>query len=240
MQQSLSRWLVHTPMTDPASLAALIEELPDDITALSRVVQGLIVHCAWLERYGDNSAFGVVSRTTLPVEKRLASLLKRGKPDLRRRIPTQREVGTCRDFALMMCSFLRAKGTAARVRCGFASYLGPDWEDHWVCEYWNSREARWCLSDAQLDEVVGAACNVNFDTSNVPRDTFLTAGEAWLRCRAGNDDPDRYGQGSIRGIWFMSVNVVRDAFAVNGRETSSWDRWREASSEQRTRPSRPT
>lgn len=42
MQQSLSRWLVHTPMTEPASLVTFVEELPDDITALSRVVQGLI------------------------------------------------------------------------------------------------------------------------------------------------------------------------------------------------------
>ena len=33
MQQSSSRWLVHTSMTDPASLAALIEEHPDDIDA---------------------------------------------------------------------------------------------------------------------------------------------------------------------------------------------------------------
>jgi hypothetical protein len=32
----------------------------------------------------------------------------------------------------------------------------------------------------------------------------------------------------------MSVNVVRDAFAVNNRETSAWDRWREAPSGQRT------
>lgn len=234
MQQSPSRWLVHTPMTDPASLAALVEGLPDEITALNRVVQGLIVHCAWLKQYGDSSAFGIVSRTTLPVEERLAALVKHDGRELKSRMPTQREVGTCRDFALMMCAFLRAKGTPARLRCGFASYLGEGWEDHWVCEYWNSREARWCLNDAQLDEVIKAACNVTFDISNVPRDMFLTAGEAWLRCRAGNDDPNRYGQDSIRGIWFMSVNVVRDAFAVNNQETSAWDRWREAPSELRT------
>jgi hypothetical protein len=221
-------------MTDPASLAALVEGLPDEITALNRVVQGLIVHCAWLGHYGDSSAFGIVSRTTLPVEERLAALVKHDGRELKSRMPTQREVGTCRDFALMMCAFLRAKGTPARLRCGFASYLGEGWEDHWVCEYWNDREARWCLSDAQLDEVIKAACNVTFDTSNVPRDMFLTAGEAWLRCRAGNDDPNRYGQDSIRGIWFMSVNVVRDTFAVNNQETSAWDRWREAPSELRT------
>lgn len=221
-------------MTDPAGFAALVAGLPDEIAALNRVVQGLIVHCAWLQHYGGSGAFGVVSRTTLPVEERLAALVGRDGRELESRMPTQREVGTCRDFALMMCAFLRAKGTAARLRCGFASYFGEDWEDHWVCEYWNSREARWCLSDAQLDETIKAACKVTFDAADVPRDRFLTAGEAWLRCRAGHDDPNRYGQGSIRGIWFMSVNVVRDAFAVNNRETSAWDRWREAPSALRT------
>jgi hypothetical protein len=30
------------------------------------------------------------------------------------------------------------------------------------------------------------------------------------------------------------VNVVRDALATNNRETSSWDRWREAPPELRT------
>jgi hypothetical protein len=58
MQQSPGRWLVHTPMTDPASLAAPIEELPTEVAALNQVVQGLIVHCAWLSHYGDSSACG--------------------------------------------------------------------------------------------------------------------------------------------------------------------------------------
>lgn len=234
MQRSPGHWLAHTPMTDPAGLAALVEGLPGGITALNQVVQGLIVHCAWLEQYGKASAFGINSRTTLPIKDRLAALVERDGRELKSRMPTQREVGTCRDFALMMCAFLRVKGTAARLRCGFASYFGGGWEDHWVCEYWNRRDARWCLSDAQLDEVIKAACDVTFDTSDVPRDKFLTAGEAWLRCRTGNDDPNHYGQGGVRGAWFMSVNVVRDAFAVNNRETSAWDRWREAPSGSRT------
>jgi hypothetical protein len=127
-------------------------------------------------------------------------------------------------------------GTPARLRCGFASYFGEAWEDHWVCEYWNSNEGRWCLTDAQIDDVQRAAFHVTFDTSDVPREVFLTAGEAWLRCRAGIDEPERFGQGATRGLWFMKVDVVRDALTVNNRETSSWDRWREAPPELRTVP----
>jgi hypothetical protein len=94
--------------------------------------------------YGDDpAAFGPISRTTLPVRQRLEALLERDGRELNKaRVPTRRGVGTCRDFALMVCAFLRATGTAARLRCGFASYLGEAWEDHWVCQYWNSSERR--------------------------------------------------------------------------------------------------
>ena len=213
--QPPSRWLAHTPMTEPAALASLFTRLPPDVAGLNRVVQGLLVHGDLLGKYGDDpGAFGPVNRTTLPVKQRLAALLERDGRALNEvRAPAQRAIGTCRDFALMVCAFLRAAGTAARVRCGFASYFADAWEDHWVCEYWNSNEDRWCLTDAQIDDVQRTAFGVAFDTSDVPRDVFLTAGEAWLRCRAGQSKPERFGQGGTRGPWFMKVNVVRGQVA---------------------------
>ena len=81
-----------------------------------------------------------------------------------------------------------------------------------------------------------AACKVKFDTSDVPRDLFLTAGKAWRRCRAGQGDPDKFGHEDTKGLWFMKVNVVRDSYALNNQETSAWDTWREASPELRTVP----
>lgn len=230
MQPPPTRWLAHTSMTDPGRLSALVGRLPDDVAALTRIVQGLLVHCEWLRLYGDDiGTFGPLSRTTLPVHQRLAALTELDGHGLdEAREPRSREIGTCRDFALMLCAFLRTKGMPARVRCGFAAYFRAGWEDHWVCEYWNARDSRWCLSDAQLDEATRSACGVNFDPSDMPREMFLTAGEAWLHCRAGHDDPERYGHGTTRGIGFMGVNVMRDTLVVNNRETSDWDRWREA------------
>ena len=58
-------------------------------------------------------------------------------------------------------------------------------------------------------------------------------GSRIVRCRAGHDKPERFGQGGTRGLWFIKVNVVRDAFAVNNREATSCDRWREAPAELR-------
>ena len=231
-------WLAQTSMTEPGALARQCESHPADVARLSRIVQGLLIHGERLALYGaDASAFGAVSRTTLPVGERLAALVASDGLRLEEaREPTHRSVGTCRDFALTLCAFLRAKGTAARLRCGFASYFRHGWEDHWVCEYWCDAESRWRLADAQLDATIAAARATGFDAADMPRDVFLTAGDAWLRCRTGEDDPERFGHGETRGLWFMAVNVIRDTLAVNNHEVSAWDSWRDASPELRAVP----
>ena len=163
--QHVAQWLRHTPMTEPGALAAEFETLPSDVASLNRIAQGLLVHSEWLSAYGlDARTFGPVSRATLPVSERLGGLLKLDRLSLRAaRAPANRSAGTCRDFALTLSSFLRAKGAPARLRCGFAGYLTDGWEDHWVCEYWDGQKEEWRLSDPQLDEITRARCAVNFD-----------------------------------------------------------------------------
>jgi hypothetical protein len=190
----------------------------------------LLIHSDWVGAYDVNDReLGAHSRTTLPVADRLGKILEADVWALHvPRLPQQRFPGTCRDFALMITSFLRSKGVPARLRCGFASYLGDGWEDHWVCEFWHDATQAWRLSDAQLDEVMRARLGIEFDPANVPRSSFLTAGEAWLDCRAGRSDPERFGHGEVKGAWFLRLNVIRDHFALNGREISAWDDWRAA------------
>ena len=77
------------------------------------------------------------------------------------------------------------------------------------------------------------ACHIVFDPSDMPEGTFLTAGEAWLWCRAGRLSPNDFGHGEHKGLWFISMNVVRDSLSLNGREMSPWDTWREARPETR-------
>ena len=228
-------WLEQTPMTELGPLASEFRSLPADVASLNRITQGLLVHSEWLSAYGvDPAELRAISRATLPVSERLGALVNSdARPLTEAREPARRSVGTCRDFALTLCSFLRATGTPARVRCGFAAYFVDGWEDHWICEYWDAQRGEWRISDPQLDETTRRLCAVEFDPSDMPRTAFVTAGEAWLRCRAGKDSSDRYGHGDVKGPWFMKVNVVRDAYAVNNRITSPWDRWREAPSELR-------
>jgi hypothetical protein len=102
------------------------------------------------------------------------------------------------------------------------------WEDHWVCEYWDPQSDSWHLSDAQIDALLKEKCRIAFDPADAPRQQFMTAGQAWTACRAGACDPERFGHGPVKGLWFVGVNVARDHYAVNNRETSVWDTWRAA------------
>ena len=89
------------------------------------------------------------------------------------------------------------------------------------------------MSDAQIDDVLKQKLRIAFDPRDTPRRAFMTAGQAWAACRDGSCDPDRFGHGQTTGLWFVKVNVVRDHFAINNRETSVWDGWRGAPSSKR-------
>jgi Transglutaminase-like superfamily len=226
----VDRWTGHSRMSDPAKHADCVAALPSGVSALNRVVQGLLIHSDWLSAYDvDERQLRANSRKTLPVADRLVDILEDDRRPLHvPRLPPRRSAGTCRDFSLMACSFLRVKGVPSRIRCGFASYFGESWEDHWVCEFWDGTAQMWRLSDPQIDEVMRARLRIEFDPANVPRTSFLTAGEAWMECRAGRSDPRRFGHGEATGFRFLKVNVVRDHYTLNGRETSAWDEWRTA------------
>ncbi|WP_342616287.1 transglutaminase domain-containing protein [Rhodoferax sp. GW822-FHT02A01] len=218
-------------MTDPKEIEALIAQLPDGIQPLCAVVQGLLIHGELLAVYGVVEAPAVFSRDTMPLAARLQQIQEM---DPRRldipRGPRERSIGTCRDFALMMCGFLRVKGIAARVRCGFVDYFfGVPWSDHWICEYWSVSEGRWVRIDPQIDERQRSFyAKIDFDACDIPLNRFMTAGEAWGSCRSGHIDPSVCGHGDATGLWFVRVNVYRDHLSVNHRETSPWDSWRQS------------
>ena len=228
--ENLKRWQWHNRMTDPGSEASHLNGLPTEIGALCRIIQGVLIHSEWTAAYGLPVSGPGVSRETLPLSRRIQLITQNTlQPLTVRRMPGDRSVGTCRDFALMLCGMLRHQGIPARVRCGFAAYFeSQHWEDHWICEYWLSAEGRWRRVDAQLDDVLRERLEIGFDATDVPRDVFMTAGDAWHLCRRKQADPSLFGQGTARGQWFIRINVVRDQHALNDSETSIWDGWRQA------------
>lgn len=228
----IDRWIDQTPMSDPAAHAPSLATLPADIGVLNRAIQGVLVHSDWLSEYGlDETLLHSGSRQTISVAGRLADIFQRDARPLHiPRRPDQRAIGTCRDFALLLCSILRGKGVPSRVRCGFASYFHDGWEDHWVCEYWDRSAREWRLSDPQIDAVQRKKCRIEFDPTDVPRQSFATADHAWLDCRTGLSEACQFGHGQTTGVWFLKVNLMRDHYVINNRETSPWDTWRAAPS----------
>lgn len=145
--------------------------------------------------------------------------------------PGDRFVGVCRDFALLLCSFLRHAGVPARLRSGFADYFGSDGfhVDHVVTEYWDGWHG-WRLADAQLASThITTALAVDFDPMDVPRDRFLVAGAALRLTASGAADPRSFGiplpDRLLAGEWFVINNVRLDLAALNKVETLRWDIW---------------
>jgi hypothetical protein len=231
-QREILDFYVHpTRFSSGGKHAALLEALPRDVAALARIVPGLVLY-----EYVATDFYGV----TLPEERKSESHIRKVEGILDRlfeidgrslgeaRPADRRLVGICHHFALLLVAMLRAKGVPARACGGFGSYFNaPYFEDHWVCEYWNEREARWILVDAQLDDVWQNKLEIDFDPLDVPRDRFVVAGDAWAQCRSGSADPSKFGifKGDLRGLWFIAGSVIRDVAALNKVELLPWDLW---------------
>jgi hypothetical protein len=223
--------------TQPSSLttagryASLLEKLPTSVEKLVHIIHGLgIYDVAAANFYGvtipETRQHEIHLRS---MERMLEQLLALDSQSFTVARPAEKRLACrCHNFTRFLVAMLRAKGIPARARCGFGAYFNPGYlEDHWVCEYWNAAEARWVLVDAQLDEVWRTRLHNDFDVLDVPRDRFLTAGDAWTQCRTGQADPAKFGIvfANLRGLWFVAGNLVRDVAALNKMEMLPWDVW---------------
>jgi len=217
-------------MTSPGRHAPLFEDLPGDVAGLAAVAQGLIIHEHIAGAYGvtlsDEDRASVHVRQ---VERLLDLIVARdGRPLGVPREPAERVAGNCRHFTVLTVAMLRFPGVPARARCGFGGYFRTGtFEDHWVCEYWNSFWQRWMLVDAQVDGTQREMFAIGFDLTDVPRDRFLIAGDAWTRCREGAEDPAKFGLSLLgeAGYWWIAGNLMRDAAALGNIELLPWDAW---------------
>jgi hypothetical protein len=217
-------------MTSPGKYASLFEGLPADPAGAARVVQGLMIHEFWVEAYGVT--LSDAERATVNMrraEQLLGAIVERDdRPLDAPREPAGRIATNCRGFTVLAVALLRDQGVPARSRCGFGAYFTDGWfEDHWVAEYFDAGADRWKLLDAQIDGVQAGRLGIDFDLTDVPRDKFVIAGDAWTRYRAGEVDPDRFGLSFIPegGAWWIAANLMRDAAALDDVELLPWDVW---------------
>jgi hypothetical protein len=218
-------------MTTGGAHGGYLDSASSDIRELAQTVQQLFLYDVVAR---DFYGFDVPKQRADEIHLRsTASLLDRiiqldTAPLARPRSLDKRTIGRCHHFALLTVAVLRAHGISARARCGFGAYFNPpQFEDHWVCEYWDPGERRWVLADTQLDSVWIEKLGIKHDVLDVPRDQFLTAAVAWKRCRAGKLDPARFGISFVKlhGLWFVAGSLVRDLASLNKVEMLPWDGW---------------
>jgi Transglutaminase-like superfamily len=211
-----------------ASANGAVEALPRDIALLCKTVQGLMLHQHWSSAYGETLSPARRAEAQIrPLIRMLAAIAEHeDAPLTKARPPARRLIGVCRHFTVLTVAALRAKGRAARARCGFGTYFSRDeFIDHWVAEYWDDAERRWVLVDAQLDDVQKNRIKPDFDSLDVPRNRFVVAGDAWQLWRSGAEDAMKFGIMEFRGAWFIANNVLSDFAALNGVEMLPWDMW---------------
>lgn len=228
-RDSLNYYILQSKYSDPGKFTELFDELPSDITQLCKIVHGLIAH-----KDSTKLIFGfdipgerAMEANSRYVEKIIEKILSIDSSPLAvEREPIKRFLGSCRDFNILLCSILRNKGIPARVRCGFAHYFNQTrYSDHWVCEYWSDNTRNWLLADAEMGEAEKVLYKLTFDPTNIPREQFLSGGEAWEECQQGKIDPNLFGVHpiGIKGLWFVRADVLRDLASLNKVELLPWD-----------------
>jgi hypothetical protein len=185
--------------------------LPTDPEALGAVVRGLLMHNHTAKVQGVRfSPERMAQIETVGAEAILDNVVGIDAGPLDRERPVeQRMFGFCYHFALLHCALLRATGTPARIRCGFAGYfVAQRWIDHWVVEYWDG--ARWILTDPQTGR------------GNLTAADFQDGVTAWNRCRGGASPSAAYGNGELWGWDELRGSLINDVAALNKVEVAGW------------------
>ncbi len=227
-------------ISSPGKHESLFRGLPANIGDLCGVVQNLFVHAFWIldERNYGITAESLKRRGRMPnkeinlrsMEEKLGLLIGLEEQSLTTaRDVGRRVVGNCRDYALLLVSMLRHQGIPARVRSGVARYFYPEeervLEDHFICEYWNEAEARWQRVDAQIDEVQRRALRLTIDTTDLPPNQFLDAGESYYELKSGKVKSEKIGIFEFRGWPYTYYKLVSDLACVNRVEVLAWEGW---------------
>ena len=238
-------------LTEMSKHKAKIDALTANPEAVCQIVQGLMLHGGWFGSYGLPEKPEVL---VMRMDDLLDRILGRDPRSLAvARLPEDRVIACCREFAVLSCAILRLKGVPARARCGFATYLdgGGGLGDHWIVEYWDGR--RWIMNDPQIDPLqlsqlqrydynevfIGGKlkrCPYAVNPHDLSNDNFIIAGRAWKQCRRNEMYADKCGIDDLRGLWFIRGQLLRDFAALNKVEVVphlvrtakglDWSSWR--------------
>ena len=188
--------------TDLGYYKDFAKKLPDDINELCILQRMQIIHpvafnnknirkessCFW----GDMTKVPITrlnyEEDYFPTAQSMLAELLRKDPNYSKIREAKDKIHiTCRGQAILLASILKAKGLPARARSGFAPYIKENGVsyDHWITEYFDYKENRWKLVDADEhcpDHEIG------FDLNDIPHDKFIFGAEAYLGLRKNKID----------------------------------------------------
>lgn len=207
----------------------MLADLPEDVDGLIDVVRGCVVDAGLTsEIHGAGGPAGRAGETQIRSVTQMVERIAMVDPAplVRPRAPEHRFLGTCRHFALLGSALLIHKGVPARARAGFAGYFVADtWVDHWIVEWWRSGQG-WVRVDPQLDDLWVGANAPDTTAESLVQSRYLSAAEAWRKCRLGELDPGRFRMGGQNwGIGEVRGSVILDLAALNKVEMLPWDSW---------------
>lgn len=210
MSETTNFYRLPGPTSDLGHRRELATGLPADAEMLGAIVRGLLIHNLEAKIRGLQFSDDRMSHMqTIGAEAILDNVISLDPSPLDLKRPADRRmVGFCYHFALLQCALLRATGTPARARCGFAGYFEAGrWIDHWVVEYWDGDG--WRLTDPQVGR-------------DLTRDDFQDGLTAWNQCRGGATMPALYGNGELWGWDELRGSLINDIAALNKVEVSGW------------------
>ena len=202
----------YSSFTDPGEYAYLYKNLPDSLPELCSLIKSQFIHpytelpeyCEQIpkERWNESVKYPTV-KTIL---KGLLTYDSRGL--VKDRKLQDRLVLGCHEYAILLASIIKYRGIPARVRCGHATYLIPEFHaSHTICEVWNKDDKRWMLVDPGMNMV------------DFSRDKFDFSNDAWLKMQKKEIDPNIYGiPGQYSGLVSILAKVNIDLASILGNE----------------------
>jgi hypothetical protein len=94
--------------------------------------------------------------------------------------------------------------------------------EHWICEYWDERQERWRLLDAN-NVFLKAHSDIDVDF-HLPKAYFEYAWEAWRKLRNGDDfNPDQYAEEPQDGRSHIRSQLLWDFFSLLNHDIAGID-----------------
>ncbi len=190
--------------TDLGLYTNFAKKLPNNIETLCSLLRNQIIHPFDLkdenERKKKDSFYGdmsLIPETSLIFENDLfpnaismiAELLRRDNNFTTKRKIKDKIHVCCRETSILLVAILKAKNIPARTRCGFTYSVSEEAMtgagEHWIVEYYHKTKEKWILVDPTMyyDQETLEYYKIDYSLTNIPRDKFIFATEAYLGIR---------------------------------------------------------